>query len=176
MSWLGVARMRNRFDRTGFQAQALAPILWSVIALFAGGCVELQNALRDIMPDGSGSGFPSGDGSDGGDEGQDDGTLTATLAVSERFPNAADEITLSCQADGGVSPLSFDFEPADRLTFVDHTRGQARFIVDQADMGASLSFACTATDSAGTTVRSEPVIVQPTMPPPPGESTSPLPG
>ncbi len=176
MSWLGVNWMRHRFDRAGFHTRVPATIAWMVAALFAGGCVELQNALLDIMPDGPGSGFPSGDGSDSGDEGQDDGTLAVTLSVSERFPAAADEITLSCQADGGVSPLSFDFEPAGRLTFVDHTRGQARFIVDQTDVGTSLSFACIATDAAGTTVRSGPVIVQPTMPPPPGESTFPLPG
>ncbi|MEK7731245.1 MAG: immunoglobulin domain-containing protein, partial [Planctomycetota bacterium] len=93
-----------------------------------------------------------GNGTDPGDIGAD---LAVTLLVSNPAPRPNEPVTLTCSlVDGGSANVIFDFQPDDGRLSVDHDAGTASFIVQESDVGAALTYTCTASDENGVGNRS----------------------
>jgi hypothetical protein len=127
----------------------LSAFLGGLLSL-AAGCIELQLIGQDTQPGADGTSTPT-DGSDTDsdvDAGQN--VPEVTLRVSNPTPQVNEQVVLTCAVvNDAASPITFDFQPARGRLLVDRARGTASFIVAEADIGAALSFTCTAANDSG---------------------------
>jgi hypothetical protein len=124
------------------------------------GCIELG-----VLP---GPGVPWPGNGDGDDERPDDGddsaTLTLALGVSNQTPQVNEEVFFECEVIAGdVEGVTFAFQPATGRLVVDRSRGTASLIIQESDVGVSLSVTCTARNLQGETGVSPPIIVTATQ-------------
>ncbi len=86
---------------------------------------------------------------------------SVTLTVNNPSPQVLEPVVLTCRTTntpGGS--VTYSFSPDNRLV-VDSLTGQATFIVNEADVNASLTFTCSASNEAGASAPSTPAIVIP---------------
>jgi hypothetical protein len=163
-------------------AIGLASTLAALLLLGApAGCIELRDALAQLV-DGGGNGGTDGptDGGNGNGntndnqppENENDNGAGATppeveIAVSNPVPQVSEEVILTCTVVEGESEdgVTYDFSPSARLT-IDAEAGQARFVIDQADVDTPFSFTCTGTRDGTTGPPSAAVTFIPAGPPP----------
>ena len=126
-------------------------ILLTALLGLAAGCIGVG------VPDGQGQGSSDGTLPDGGGSGPGNGGTgpAVSLRVSNPTPQLNEEVILTCVlVDGSGANVTFDFQSAGGRLLVDHNAGTARFIVQESDVGAALTFTCTASDESGTGNRS----------------------
>ncbi|MGB2988200.1 MAG: hypothetical protein WBE26_20215 [Phycisphaerae bacterium] len=133
------------------------------IGVLATGCIELRLALQDIV-DGPTDGSSPTDGTDGEPADDADGNAPiVTLHASNTTPQVNEEVILTCSlVNSDTGPATFDFQPADGRLFVDHARGSASFIVEEADVSVAITLTCTATNNSGTSEPSNEQVITPT--------------
>ena len=129
------------------------------------GCVELVQLISDQ----DGPLFSSGDsalptdGASNGGGGIGAGDLpVVSLRASNTSPAANEEVLLTCRlSSGDREDLVFSFQPRSARIVVDRSRGTARIVVTEADIGASFTFTCSATNAVGTGSPSNAVLIIP---------------
>lgn len=129
------------------------------------GCFELAQIISDsnnpIFNLGD-SGLPT-DGFSGDDGGSSGGEApVVSLRASNTSPAVNEEVVLTCLLTRGDRVnLEFGFQPNSGRVVVDPTVGTARLIITEADLGASFSFTCSATNAFGTSPPSNRVLIIP---------------
>lgn len=104
---------------------------------------------------------PDGNGVDPGDGGT---VLAVTLLVSNPAPRPGEQVNLTCSlVTGGGANVTFNFQPQDSRLVVDPVAGTASFIVQESDIGAALTYTCTASgdNGVGEPSDSQTIIVSP---------------
>ncbi len=141
-----------------------ALICFLTIPWLLGGCLEILVALDAIQPGATnGTQSPDDDGIDPNSNGDSDGIPVVSLRVSNPLPQMNETVTLTCSLDAGSSTaLTFDFQPNDGRLDRGRTAGTAEFTPSESDLGAELTYTCTATNAFGTSNRSNTVTVLPT--------------
>lgn len=110
------------------------------------GCIGL-GALDGEDPGSNNGMTPGGNGTDPGDDRAD---LRVTLRVSNLTPQPGELVVLTCTlVDRTSTDVTFNFRSTIGRLVVDAIAGTARFIVDESDAGAALTFTCTASDANG---------------------------
>ncbi len=129
------------------------------------GCIELEQLItgQDGSLFGSGDSALPTDGASNGGGGIGTGDLpVVSLRASNTSPAANEEILLTCLLrSGDREDLVFSFQPRSARIVVDRSRGTARIVVTEADIGASFTFTCSATNAAGTGSPSNAVLIIP---------------
>lgn len=112
------------------------------------------------VPTGGGSG-DSGSGGGGSSDGE--GVVpVVSLRASNTSPAVNEELILTCSlVRGDRDGLRFDFQPNSGRLVVNRTTGTGRMVLTEADIGAALSFTCSASNAFGTGEPSRPVLVIP---------------
>ena len=151
----------------------LLPLVVSAAGLAAGGCIELQDALRGDVRDVT-DGQPPPDGADDApDDGADNGSdLALGLMVSNPSPRVSGQLSeavlLTCQVtDGDLGGATLEFRgPVDRLVAGQSASTTstltASLVVDESNVGEALLFSCVAVDSSGILSNSNEVFIIPT--------------
>jgi hypothetical protein len=124
-------------------------------------CIELQLLLSGQYPQNGDGGSDNDNASNGNDNGGDEDPIPRVrLSVSNPAPQPNEEVNLTCEITAGdESNATFAFQPQAGQLIVNATAGTASFIVNEVDIGASLSFTCTATNEHGTSPPSNSVLI-----------------
>lgn len=139
--------------------RALGLIVAMMLA-HAAGCIELQEAFRDT--DTVGDTPQPNDTDDPSTDGPDDGAPIVELLASNPTPQLNEEVQLLCRVVGGSADgVTFAIQPIQELASLNTTTGTASLIIDLADVGAVLFFACTGTNESGTGPPSNTVVILP---------------
>jgi len=136
-------------------SQCKAAVLLTSFLGLAGGCIGLgvTGPIDGTPPDGNGV-----------DPGDDVAHLAVTLLVSNPTPRPNESVRLTCSlVNVGGASVSFNFQPQDGRLIVDPVAGTASFIVQESDVGAALTYTCTASDEnrVGEPSNSQTIIASP---------------